>query len=58
MYSNQMHIQNISKLNLRTDPQKDQQRRKPSSQFESTEVLAEKILMLEKRIDELEKKIL
>lgn len=55
MYNAQMHVQNISKLNLKTDPPKDQQRRKPLSKFDTVEVLAEKLLLLEKRVDDLER---
>ena len=57
MYSTQMNIQNISKLNFKVDPPKDQQRSKQSARFDTTEVLAEKILLLEKRVDELERRL-
>lgn len=58
MYSTQMHIQNISRLDLKPDPPKDQQRRKPLSQFDTVEVLAERLLLLEKRVDDLERRLL
>lgn len=58
LYADQMRIKNLEKLNLK--PREAREQKQPSkqrSQFASTEVLAERLLMLEHRVEELEKKL-
>ena len=56
LYSTPIKVQETSKIDYRTQEISGQKHSKKQSAFETTEVLAEKILMLEKRIEELERK--
>lgn len=57
LYSTPIKVQETSKIDYRTQETSDRKRSRKQSAFETTEVLAEKVLMLEKRIEELERKI-
>ena len=57
LYSTPIKVQETSKIDYRTQEISGQKHSKKQSTFETTEVLAEKILMLEKRVEELERKI-
>ena len=53
----QMSVKNISKIDLKTRDSTNKQQPKRQSKFESTELFAERILALERRVDELERKL-
>lgn len=58
MYSNQMRIQQMSKLTPKPQKTNDQSKNSgKQSAFGATEVLAERLLILEKRVQELERKV-
>ena len=57
LYSNQMRIPKITKLAQAPQQITDQKKRNSQSSFGATEVLAEKLLLLEKRVEELERKV-
>lgn len=56
LYSSQMKIKSVGKLVPKTKDNINQNSRQPQSRsnFEATEVLAEKVLVLEHRIEDLE----
>lgn len=58
LYADQMRIKNLEKLNLKPrEAQEQKQSSKQRSQFAATEVLAERLLILERKVEELEKKL-
>lgn len=57
LYSSQMNVKNISRLDFKTRDSTNKQHPKKQSKFESTELFAERILALERRVDELERKL-
>lgn len=59
MYSRSVDaVQSSSRLDFHTsNPYNLKDKKEPKQQFQTTEVLAEKLLLLERRVDDLERKV-